>query len=172
MRLNLILVLCCVWFLAGLSQVKAAAITGNVFVDILIDVESSNNDYPPIGDGGKAFGPLQIHEEVCLDVNKRFGTDYHAEDCQGNRVLSKQIFWGYMSIYATSERLGHEPTCEDWAKIWKAGPSGCFQNGAVDRFGHLAKNLRTRAKLAGYQDGAKDYWGKKVLPRIKKVQES
>lgn len=92
----------------------------------LIKIESVGKDNA-IGDLNlkhRAYGPLQIRQPVCDDVNKRFGTHYRAEQCLGNRTLSLEIFRRYMDIYATPQKLGHQPTEEDFARIWNGGPQG------------------------------------------------
>lgn len=88
----------------------------------LIAVESSGNDRA-IGDHGKAFGCLQIHQAVVEDVNRVYGTHYrHADVFQ--RKTAIVVADRYLSIYATRNRLGHDPTNEDFARIWNCGPSG------------------------------------------------
>lgn len=59
-------------------------------------VESENNP-DAIGDGGKAFGILQIHEASILDVNKHYGTTYTHEDAF-NPVIAEDIFVKYLSL--------------------------------------------------------------------------
>ena len=103
-------------------------------VSVIIQLESQGNDWA-IGDkkykSGRlkpsskwTYGPLQIGYRCVADVNKRFKTNYKAEDCLGNRELSVWIFNRYMEIYATSKALGHDPTSEDYFSIWNGGPSG------------------------------------------------
>lgn len=72
----------------------------------------------------KAYGCLQIRRPYVKDVNDRFGTSYKASDCLGDRKLSVWIFERYMEMYCTKERLGHEPTYEDVARIHNGGPNG------------------------------------------------
>jgi hypothetical protein len=92
----------------------------------LMWVESKNDDNA-IGDkhmANKAYGVLQIRQPCVDDVNRRYGTSYKAEQCLGNRKLSMWIFEKYISMYATSQRLGRKPTYEDIARIWNGGPNG------------------------------------------------
>lgn len=110
----------------GRSSVVMAAGPSDAEFDILIYKESRGNDWA-IGDKrlkNKAYGPLQIRQPVCDDVNRRFGTRYRAQDCLGNRALSIKVARLYWSIYATRKRLGREPTTLDRAGIWNGGPNG------------------------------------------------
>jgi hypothetical protein len=95
-------------------------------VAALIQVESGGDD-DAVGDrrlAHHAYGCLQIRQPVCDDVNQRFGTNYQAEQCLGNRELSIGICRLYIGAYATAERLGHEPNDENRARIWNGGPTG------------------------------------------------
>jgi hypothetical protein len=103
-----------------------AAEPSKQLVSAIIRVESSGNDMA-IGDKhmrDKAYGPMQIRKPCVDDVNRRFGTTHRPEDCLGNRALSEQVFRRYMTMYATKARLGHEPTDEDYSRIWNGGPNG------------------------------------------------
>ena len=97
-------------------------------VDALILQESSGNDYA-IGDKKysserRAYGCLQIRKTCIDDVNRRYGTTLKAEDCLGNRELSKKVCRAYINMYATQTKLGHKPTLQDMARIWNGGPNG------------------------------------------------
>lgn len=134
-------------------------------INALIQVESSGNDRPSPGDKhlkNKAYGCLQIRQPYVDDVNKKYGTSYRAENCQGNRELSIWIFKRYMEMYATESRLGRKPTFEDIARIHNGGPSGCFEGGALNRYGKLPKKESDRLKVARVQENAKSYWQNKV----------
>lgn len=107
--------------------VHAGEATGDKrLIAALITVESHGNDRA-IGDvqkREKAYGCLQIRKPCVDDVNKRCGTNYRAEDMLGNRSLSVWLCKSYISLYATKDRLGREPTLEDMARIWNGGPNG------------------------------------------------
>lgn len=95
-------------------------------IKALIWVESGGNDYA-IGDthlADKAYGPLQIREPVCIDVNRKYGTDHLAQDCLGNRLLSEDICRKYLGMYANPYLLRRPVTDEDRARIWNGGPNG------------------------------------------------
>jgi hypothetical protein len=92
----------------------------------LVRVESGGN-VEAIGDKNlrnHAYGPLQVRQTVCDDVNMHFSTHYVAASCLGNLNVSKEIFHRYMQIYWTAKNLGHAPRIEDCARIWNGGPTG------------------------------------------------
>jgi hypothetical protein len=109
-----------------IPAIAKAAPLSDKLIEALIKVESNGDDNAR-GDlhlKHKAYGCLQIREPVCIDVNRRYGTNHHAEDCLGNRELSIKICKLYIDMYARDSRLGHAPTDEDRARIWNGGPNG------------------------------------------------
>lgn len=91
-----------------------------------MEVESGGNDNAT-GDLGipqHAYGPLQIRQPVCDDVNAAYGTKFQATALLGRRSQSLGVFWLYMSLYATSVQVGRPVTDEDRARIWNGGPAG------------------------------------------------
>jgi len=86
----------------------------------LIQVESGGNDLA-IGDNGKAYGVLQCHDIMVQDVNRICGTSYVHEDCF-DRQTSIDIAHLYLSYWCSPERLGREPTWEDYAACLNSGP--------------------------------------------------
>lgn len=95
------------------------------FIAALIAVETGGHPDPnnAVGDKGRAVGCLQIWVAVLADVNKVSPVKYSQDD-RRDPEKSKQICRIYLSIYATKERIGREPTDEDRARIWNGGPSG------------------------------------------------
>ncbi|MBU6231200.1 MAG: hypothetical protein KGI45_01245 [Patescibacteria group bacterium] len=115
-------------FLAAALHAQCAEDRGpsDRLIAALIQVESVGKD-DAVGDlnlENHAYGPLQIRQPVCDDVNEHFGTSFRADQCLGNRSLSIQIFRRYVSLHATRRSLGHAPRDEDYARIWNGGPSG------------------------------------------------
>lgn len=109
-------------------------------VDALIQVESEGND-GAIGDRNlrnKAYGPMQIRQPVCDDVNRIFKTKLNAGNMLNNRELSIDTFNKYMFIYATTRHLGHSPTDEDRARLWNGGPAGPWKT-ATEAYWHKVK---------------------------------
>jgi hypothetical protein len=88
----------------------------------LIQVESGGVD-DLIGDNGKAYGCLQIHEDYVKDVAEESGIPYAHEEAF-HRAMAIDMFEIYMQRYATKYRLGREPTLEDMARIHNGGPNG------------------------------------------------
>ena len=114
------------------TLVAAAVVAGGVDgpskaeIAVHIQHESGGNDWA-VGDHHlrqKAYGPLQIRQPVCDDINRHYGTHYRAEQCRGNRALSIRLAQAYWGIYATKKRLGRAPTALDRAGIWNGGPNG------------------------------------------------
>jgi hypothetical protein len=93
-----------------------------IVIAALISVESGGNAHA-VGDNGRAHGQLQIHSIVVRDVNRIAGTRYTLASAY-SRAESEQICRLYLEHYATRERLGHEPTPQDAARIWAGGPRG------------------------------------------------
>jgi len=79
-----------------------------------------------VGDAGAAFGVLQIHECVVIDVNRFAGTNYtHTDAFEPEKA--KAMAHIYLNGYVTETRLGRKPTTEDYARVWNGGPNG-FKN--------------------------------------------
>jgi len=87
----------------------------------LIAVESGGNDHA-WGDNGKAWGCLQITAEVMEDVQRISPRERYY-----NAFVRDDAIWicrTYLNHYVTRSRIGHEPTLEDYARCWVAGPDG------------------------------------------------
>jgi hypothetical protein len=89
----------------------------------MLAVESGGDDFAR-GDGGRARGALQIHRAVVLDVNRIAGTHYRHTDAH-DRDTAMLMATVYLTHYVTKERLGRQPTAEDYARAWNGGgPEG------------------------------------------------
>jgi hypothetical protein len=98
-------------------------------IEVITQCESVDRLHPngnlyAIGDNGKAYGLLQIWQDVLTDVNRANGTHVTQQQLLGNRELSVWVFWEYMKLYATSHRFGRHVRAIDMARIWNAGPNG------------------------------------------------
>lgn len=132
------------FFIIALAGVAQGAEPSDTLVTALIQVESSGNDRA-VGDKHlkqKAYGPLQVRQPVCDDINRRYGTSYKAEDCLGNRKLSIKLCKQYIDMYATAKRLGHKPTNEDMARIWNGGPNG-FKKVSTEKYWEKVQTVLT-----------------------------
>lgn len=85
-------------------------------ITALIAVESGGRDNA-IGDGGRALGPLQIHQGVVLDVNRITGASYRHQDMT-NRAKARAVCEVYLKAY------GRGATTEQLARRWNGGPTG------------------------------------------------
>lgn len=115
----------------------------------IIRVESASQKFPngddnAIGDRElkyPAYGPMQIRQPVCDDVNRVYATKRRAQDMLGDRPLSIDTFNKYTGIYATFQHLGHMPTEEDLARIWNGGPNGPFETSTLDYWAKVQKMM-------------------------------
>ena len=105
-------------------------------------VESRGNN-SAVGDGGLAYGSLQIHRGVVLDVNRVYGTNYTHRDAF-DRASAVDLFRKYIAIYAVERRLGREPTREDKARIWNGGPNGFKKTATLGYWAKVRSVLATR----------------------------
>lgn len=85
-------------------------------ITALIAVESGGRDNAT-GDGGRALGPLQIHQGVVLDVNRITGASYRWQEMT-NRTKARAVCEAYLKAY------GRGATTEQLARRWNGGPSG------------------------------------------------
>ncbi len=80
-------------------------------------IESAGRLNPPAGDNGLAVGPLQLHPEALLDVNKYYGTKFIDSD-RRDLEKSKQITLLYITMW-------FEQNAEEIAvRIFNGGPRG------------------------------------------------
>ena len=106
-------------------------------ISAMIMVESGGNA-DAIGDGGAAYGVLQIHEEVISDVNNAYGTDYiHADALIPDRA--RMICTLYLMHYA-----GPRATAEQCARIWSGGPSGAYKAATLSYWEKVQQHLFSR----------------------------
>jgi len=105
--------------------------------EAIIQVESSGN-INAIGDKGlkhPAYGPMQIRQPVCIDVNKKFGTNYKSTDCLGNLALSLDIWNKYQSIY------NPQGSNEEKSRTWNGGPTWYKRPHLTDGYWAKVKKL-------------------------------
>jgi len=107
----------------------------NNLITALMIVESSGNDQA-IGDNGRAIGPLQIHREVILDVNRFTGSHYRHQDMT-NRVQARAVCEAYLKHY------GKGCTTEQLARKWNGGgPSGDKKKATEAYWNKVRKHLK------------------------------
>lgn len=105
----------------------------------LIMVESGGDNFA-IGDNGRAYGCLQIHEICVKDVNRIYGTNYVHEDAF-HREKAIRICELYLSYYASEKSLGRKATFEDMARIWNGGPNGYKKESTLKYWRKVEKAL-------------------------------
>ena len=118
-------------YLAIFLSLCSVALADDSLLRAITYVES-RGDNSAVGDGGLAYGSLQIHKGVVLDVNRVYGTKYTHRDAF-DRASAVDMFHKYLAIYAVERRLGREPTREDKARIWNGGPNG-FKKDVTRRY--------------------------------------
>jgi hypothetical protein len=79
----------------------------------------NGNDYA-FNEAEQARGALQIRPIFVEDVNRIYHSHFTLEDCYDRKksIRMVQLYWSH---YATKDRLGHEPTWEDLARIHNGG---------------------------------------------------
>ena len=96
--------------------------------NILKYVESNNNS-EAIGDGGMAYGEMQIHKVCVDDINRIYHTDYTHKEAF-DVVHSRDMFHLYIShgIRLFRKRYCREPTEEDIVRFWNGGIYKGYKN--------------------------------------------
>ena len=105
------------------------------FEDLLDAIEwvESRGDANAVGDGREAIGAFQIWKIYVDDLNQiykakhtdKYSHPMHWDYChRRDKVCSRIMVRDYLGYYATEERLGHDPTFEDMARIHNGGPDG------------------------------------------------
>ncbi|XP_071944180.1 lysozyme-like [Antedon mediterranea] len=75
--------------------------------------------------GSLSCGPYQIKENYYEDAQREgenLGPDW--KSCTKTFECSERCVQGYMARYAIERRIGHDPKCEDFARIHNGGPNG------------------------------------------------
>jgi len=107
-----------------LSASKAFALTaterGNL-IETLIEVESNGNA-KAIGDNGKAFGILQIHQVMVNEANRIGGTNFTHQDMFSPTASRKvaEIVLGHYGRHI-QKTTGKPATAKQLAFIWNGG---------------------------------------------------
>eukprot|EP00058_Branchiostoma_floridae_P008435 XP_002593923.1 hypothetical protein BRAFLDRAFT_234809 [Branchiostoma floridae] len=102
-------------------------------------------------DGGSlSCGPFQIQQRYWEDARRKGGPlmnvlspfpDY--QRCAASWACSRQALDAYLQLYAVSSRLGHSPTCQDFARIHHEGPNG-FKSAATIEYWEKVKKCLER----------------------------
>lgn len=102
-------------------------------IPALIEVES-NGVVEAVGDGGKAYGILQIHKAYLADGNRFAGTTYtHAEMFDPDKSI--EIVRAYLLHYARDKDI------EAAARIHNGGPNGWKKESTLVYWQKVKKEL-------------------------------
>ena len=112
--------------------------TNSILTAALIAIESGGNDMA-LGKHGEV-GALQVTRAVVADVNRVYGTQFSIGSMT-NRSQAAAVFAGYLSIYATPQRLGRPVTDEDRARIWNGGPQGWRRSSTIPYLRRYRKQI-------------------------------
>ncbi|XP_071944534.1 lysozyme 3-like, partial [Antedon mediterranea] len=93
-------------------------------------------------------GPYQIKEPHYHDA-KLMGKDLDGDwkKCTETFDCSERCVQGYMAWYAISSRIGHDPTCEDFARIHNGVPNGYKNSKTLGYWFNVATCLGRRVGL-------------------------
>ncbi|XP_078606965.1 lysozyme-like [Branchiostoma floridae x Branchiostoma japonicum] len=89
-------------------------------------------------------GPFSLRHSHWLDALQKGGplmNDY--QRCAASWTCSRQALDAYLQRYAVSSRLGHSPTCQDFARIHHEGPNG-FKSAATIEYWEKVKKCLDR----------------------------
>ncbi|KAJ8037315.1 Invertebrate-type lysozyme 3 [Holothuria leucospilota] len=105
--------------------------------------------------GSLSCGPYQIKLPYWQDARLKGGDlDGDWKKCSASFDCSERAVQGYMARYATSGRIGHTPTCEDFARIHNGGPNG-YKNPATIGYWNKVKACLSRSShYASKEEGA------------------
>ena len=106
----------------------------------LIAVESSG-DPNAIGDGGKAYGLLQMHSAYVQDAAEWAGKDWTHEDAF-DPYKARRIFMAYMDRYARESKRPSDMSQEEFiSRIHHGGPTGYLKESTIPYWQKVKKHL-------------------------------
>lgn len=103
----------------SLSSVKAQDL--HKIYNIVRHVES-NNRVHVVGDGGRAYGVVQIHNICVQDINRLYGTSYTHKQAFNNHT-AKEMFILYLKVGVKlfKRRYGRQPSEAEVVRMWNGG---------------------------------------------------
>lgn len=92
-------------------------------VEALVRIESNGNA-AAIGDNGKAFGILQIHDVMVKDFNRITGKNYRHDD-MFDEITSREVARGVLNFYSKhiEKTTNRKATEKELGFIWNGGGS-------------------------------------------------
>ena len=96
----------------------------------------SSGEMFAIGDTGLehvAYGPLQVRQPVCDDLERLFGVVIDPADCNGDWNLSEYAYRLYVGYWGSQyeKQSGKTATPAILARIWNGGPTGHSKTATV-----------------------------------------
>jgi hypothetical protein len=98
----------------------------NLLLNVIHKIETSGvTNSNARGDGGKAFGDFQIHQDYLDDVNRIASTSFTLEDMD-DHVTARWAVCIYLSYYGENykRKTGKIPSLIVYARIHNGGPNG------------------------------------------------
>lgn len=121
--------------LAMLLSLSSFATDLNKVYEVIKHVES-NHRVAVVGDGGRAYGIVQIHKICVKDINRIYGTSYTHQQAFDEET-AKEMFMLYIraGIKLYKKRFNKPPTEEEIARMWNGGIySGYHRESTVDYY--------------------------------------
>lgn len=103
-------------------------INWEILVAAIAAIETGSTGPIP-GDGGRAIGPLQIHQCVIDEVNRLEKTSLKLSDMT-DPSYSSYVCRLYLVYWAS--RMDHDPSVSELARIWNGGPYGPVKSSTAD----------------------------------------
>ena len=88
------------------------------------------------------LGPLQLKRIYVDDCNRIIGETKFSYTMRERMPTCRSMIFIYWDHYATPERLGHEPTLEDLARIHNGGPNGWRKESTKKYWKKIEKELK------------------------------
>tara|TARA_Y100001937_G_scaffold98018_1_gene133621 strand:- start:638 stop:1108 length:471 start_codon:yes stop_codon:yes gene_type:complete len=109
-----------------------------------IRIVESNDNPDAVGDNGDAIGCYQIHYSYWLDAKNHCQLDGDYSSCY-DREYATEVVLCYADLYTTEERLGREPTEEDFSRNHNGGPNG-YKKESTKKFWNKVKKVKDELK--------------------------
>ena len=96
-------------------------------LDAIAQVESGY-DHQAVGDGSRARGAWQLHEDAWVDAGKRLKEKWHFSYAH-DKGIGRRHAEAYLAIITErlTKRLGRKPTNQEIYACWRLGVSGFFR---------------------------------------------
>ena len=130
---------------AGIGSLAASSVKAGTpetpsldpLLDAIATVESQNG-LRPVGDGGRAIGPYQIHRDYWRDGTRFLGGDWPYEDAR-NGVKAREVVRAYLLYYGKGKSL------IELARIHNGGPDGDRKASTLHYAAKIKRILVSRA---------------------------